>query len=123
MTISRLRFRLLLLTLVAFGMQVVCADFHHHLTRGTGMEARALTAGMCRSSRDHSCAPVKHDHDGCVLCWAAAIAATSLTPILFHMPPPSVVAGIRLRAIEPSQSRVVRLAETRARGPPDADLG
>jgi hypothetical protein len=118
MTVSRLRLRLLWLTLFAFGVQIVVADFHHHITRGSGMEARALTAGMCRPSHDRPCTPSDKDNDGCVVCWAAAIAATSLTPVLFDIPSPSIVAGIRLRAVDGRQLRVAHFAEVRARGPP-----
>jgi hypothetical protein len=123
MTVSRLRLRLLWLTLFAFGVQIAVADFHHHISRGTGMEARALTAGMCRPSHDRPCTPDNSDHDGCVLCWATAIAATSLAPMQFDMPVPSLVVGIRLAIVDTPQIQMARLAEARARGPPRIDLG
>ncbi|MFA5955420.1 hypothetical protein [Hyphomicrobium sp.] len=123
MFVSHFRFRLLWLTLLAFGVQICVADFHHHVARGTGIQARALTAGMCAPSQGRPCAPLEKDHDGCVLCWATAIAATSLTPALFSVPTPSMVTGVRLKAVEPPQFRVARRAESRARGPPRIDLG
>ncbi|WP_414461887.1 hypothetical protein [Hyphomicrobium sp. DY-1] len=120
---ARLRLRLLWLTLFAFGVQMAVADFHHHISRGTGIESRAMTAGMCRPSNDHPCAPHQHDHDGCILCWATAIAATSLTPVSFDMPLPAVAHGIRLQADEPQTVSLARLTEVRARGPPPIALG
>jgi len=120
---SRLRLRLLWLTLFAFGVQIVVADFHHHITRGLGMEARAITAGMCRPSQERPCSPAQNDHDGCVLCWAASIAATSLTPDLFHTPLPAIVIGIRLNPVDAQQIHVARLPDVRARGPPLTTLG
>ncbi|HML28453.1 MAG TPA: hypothetical protein PKE16_06385 [Hyphomicrobium sp.] len=123
MTVSPLRLRLIWLTLFAFGVQIAVADFHHHITRGTGLEARALTAGMCQPSHDRPCLPLQRDRDGCVLCWAAAIAATSLTPLLVHAPTPSVVVGVRLRSVEPPDVSVARLADVRVRGPPRVAVG
>ena len=122
MTIARLRLRLLWLTLFALGLQIVVADFHHHITRGPGMDGGAVSAGICRPLGDR-CAPIKPHHDDCLLCWAAAIAATSLTPVLFEVPAPAVIAGIRLRVIDPPQMHATRLADARARGPPSIDFG
>ena len=122
MTIARLRLRLLWLTLFAFGVQIVVADFHHHITRGVAMDGRAVSSDICRPLGGH-CAPIQPHHDDCLLCWAAAIAATSLQPVVFEVPAPVVVAGIRLRAIDPPQVHVTRLAEARARGPPSIDFG
>lgn len=118
MVSARLRLKLLWLALFAFGVQMVVADFHHHVSRGSGIASRAITAGMCRPSNDRPCAPHQNDHDGCVLCWATAIAATSLTPVSFDMPPPAFAQGVRLRADEPQVVRLARFTEARARGPP-----
>jgi hypothetical protein len=123
MTVSRLRLRLLWLTLIAFGVQIVVTDFHHHVSRGTGLEARALTAGMCRPSQERPCTPDQKDHDGCVLCWAMSVAATSLTPALFHLPHPSVLVADRLSSPEQRQIRIAHLADVRARGPPRSIAG
>jgi hypothetical protein len=121
MTVSRLRLRLLWLTLFAFGVQIAVADFHHHVTRGSGIESRAITAGMCRPTDDKSCPPI-HDHDGCALCWAAAIAATSLTPPQFVVPSPAETAGSKLIAFDPPELRLAYRERARARGPPSASL-
>jgi hypothetical protein len=115
---ARLRLRLLWLTLFAFGVQMAVADFHHHISRGSGIESRAITAGMCRASSNHPCAPHQNDHDGCVLCWATATAATSLTPVSFDLPLPAVKHGVRFEIHEPQTVRLARLTEVRARGPP-----
>ncbi|MBS0232708.1 MAG: hypothetical protein JSR99_04405 [Proteobacteria bacterium] len=124
MTTSRIRLRLLWLTLFAFGVQIAVADFHHHISRGSGIEARALTAGMCPPRPGHPCAPLqKGGHDGCALCWATAIAATSLTPELFHVPVPSEVVGSKLRSLDPPRAVVRRFALVRARGPPVTSSG
>lgn len=123
MTVSRTRLGMLWLTLFAFGVQIVVADFHHHIARGAGMEARAMTAGLCRPSRDRPCSPSQNDHDGCVLCWAASIAATSLTPVLFDIPLPSAAVGIRISAAESYRVRHSRFTDVRARGPPTTVLG
>ncbi len=123
MTVSRLRLRLLWLTLFAFGVQIVVADFHHHLTHISGIYAQAVTATMCQPSPDHPCGPIKKDHDGCALCWAVSIVATSLTPVLFDVPPPSIVAGDQLMVTDPRKITVLRLADARARGPPSNHLG
>ncbi|MFT3729864.1 MAG: hypothetical protein QM780_00350 [Hyphomicrobium sp.] len=118
MIVSGLRSKLLWLTLFAFGMQIAVVDFHHHVTRGTGIESRAMTAGMCRAGQDRSCAPLQKDHDGCMLCWATAIASTSLTPVSFDIAAPSVVAGVILKAVNRPGFFVSHFAELRARGPP-----
>jgi hypothetical protein len=123
MTVSPLRSRLLWLTLLAFGVQIAVADFHHHTSRATGIQSRAMTAGMCSPSHAHPCGPLDKGHDGCALCWATAIAATSLTPILFVLSPPSETIGRRLKAFDIHQGQVMPLAEVRARGPPTTALG
>ena len=122
MTVSRIRLRLLWLTLFAFAVQIGVADFHHHVARGVGIESRALTAGMCRPSDGKSCPPL-HDQDGCALCWATAIAATSLTPAIFTMPAPTETAGVRLRTFEPVPLRLAYRYMARARGPPAGSVG
>ncbi|MBS0250300.1 MAG: hypothetical protein JSR78_04470 [Proteobacteria bacterium] len=118
MVSARLRLKLLWLALFAFGVQMAVADFHHHVSPGSGIASRAITAGMCRPSNARPCAPHQNDHDGCVLCWATAIAATSLTPVSFDMPLPAIVQGVRLRVDQTQVSRLERFTETRARGPP-----
>lgn len=122
MIVSRLRLRLVWLTLFAFGVQIAVADFHHHAVHGTGIQARAMTAGLCGPSPAHPCAPLQKDHDGCALCWAAGIAATSLTPSLFDVPAPSQTAGNELVSSDTVQVRLVRSDGSRARGPPKADF-
>lgn len=123
MTVTRLRLGLAWLTLLAFGVQIAVADFHHHRSSAAGMEARALTAGMCPPSHTSPCAPAEKGHDGCALCWAVAIAATSLTPDLFYLPAPSKLAGDKLRSRNPQIGQTHRMAEVRARGPPSERLG
>jgi hypothetical protein len=123
MTFSRLRLRLLWLTLFAFGMQVVVADFHHHAPHAAGIAARAMTAGICRPSHDRPCVPAHDDHDGCVLCWATSIAATSLTPLPLDIPSPSRVAGVRITSSPSRDVQSSRLTNVRARGPPRPALG
>jgi hypothetical protein len=122
MIASRLRLRLVWLTLFAFSVQIAVADFHHHTAlgtgHGTGIQARAMTPGMCVPLHAHPCGPLQKDHDGCVLCWATAIAATSLTPSLFNLPAPSKLIEIELRAFDTVQFQLVRYDEFRARGPP-----
>lgn len=120
MTVSLFRLRLVWLTLFAFGVQIAVADFHHHVSRGPGIEGRAITAGMCAPRQAHPCAPEKRGHDGCMLCWATAIAATSLTPPPFDIPAPSAIVGAKLRSLDPPLMVAIRLAEVRARGPPIA---
>jgi hypothetical protein len=122
MIVSRLRLRLVWLTLFAFGVQIAVSDFHHHVVHGTGIQARAMTAGLCGPSPAHPCAPLQKDHDGCVLCWATAIAATSLTPPSFNLPTPSQIVGLELRSFDTVQLRLVRHDGFRARGPPKADF-
>jgi hypothetical protein len=77
-----------------------------------------MTAGMCVPSHAHPCQPAQKDHDGCVLCWATAIAATSLTPPIFDLPAPSRIIGVELRTFDTVQVRLVRHGGFRARGPP-----
>jgi hypothetical protein len=122
MIVSRLRLRLVWLTLFALGVQIAVADFHHHVVHGTGIQARAMTAGLCGRSPTHPCAPLQKDHDGCALCWATAIAATSLTPSLFAVPTPSLIIGSELVYSNTVPVRLVRSDGSRARGPPKADL-
>ncbi|MET1045758.1 MAG: hypothetical protein ABWX70_03510 [Hyphomicrobium sp.] len=123
MACSRLRLRLLWLTLFAFGVQIAVADFHHHASRGTSMEARALTAGICSPSPKQPCKPLQNEHGGCVLCWAAAIATTSVTPPLFSLPGPSSSTAVKLGVADAPRVLGARLEDARARGPPAADLG
>ncbi len=122
MIVSRLRLRLVWLTLCAFGVQIAVADFHHHVVHGMGLQARAITAGLCAQSPKHPCGPFHNDHDGCALCWATAIAATSLTPSLFDVPAPSLVIESALVFSDTVQVRLVRSDGSRARGPPKADF-
>ncbi len=122
MIVSRLRLRLVWLTLFAFGVQIAVADFHHHVVHGTGMQARAMTAGLCGPSSGRPCAPLQKDHDGCALCWATAIAATSLTPSLFDVPVPSLIIGSELALSDTVEIRLIRSDGSRARGPPKADF-
>ena len=96
MKTSRTRFGLVWLTLVAFSVQLAVAVLHHHPEHGSDFAARAMTAGLCAASSQRPCVPGhQQDNDGCVLCWAAAVAANSLTP-----PPPELprAADCRHRA-------------------------
>jgi len=122
MIVSRLRLRLVWLTLFAFAVQIGVADFHHHVIHGTGIQARAMTAGLCAQSPKHPCGPLHNDHDGCALCWATAIAATSLTPSSFDVPAPSEIVGSELVSSNTVQVRLIRGGDSRARGPPKADF-
>lgn len=126
MKISRTRFRLVWLTLIAFGVQLgVAASHHHHdINRGVGFAARAITAGLCAPTGKGLCNqnPSKHDHDGCVLCWAAAMASNSLAPSLLpQVPAPSAKAGTRLNAPDaPAVDRIHR-DHFQARAPPSTE--
>ncbi|HVZ03359.1 hypothetical protein [Hyphomicrobium sp.] len=126
MKASQSRFGLVWLTLIAFSVQLAVAVLHHHhdVARGTGMAARAITAGLCGPASKRPCNPAPHqqDHDGCVLCWASAIAANSLEPPpLPQLPLPQIVAGVRLDVLETSEHRPLHRDHFQARGPPTSD--
>jgi hypothetical protein len=117
---SRTRSNLVWLTLVAFSVQLAVAVLHHHADRGLGIQARAITAGLCTPLNRHPCVPVQHhgDHDGCVLCWAAAVASTSLTPSAPELPLPSKAVSMRLVIFEGVTARRLHRDNFQARGPP-----
>ena len=97
MKTSRTRFGLVWLTLVAFSVQLAVAVLHHHPEHTSDFAARAMTAGLCAASSQRPCVPGhQQDNDGCVLCWAAAVAANSLTPPPPELPPPPTVVTVRL---------------------------
>jgi len=125
MTISRNRFGLVWLTLVAFSVQLAVAVLHHHhaVDRGTGFSARAVTAGLCAPASERPCSPSKkHDNDGCVLCWASAIAAASLEPPLCpEVPLPQILAGVRFVAADTSAVELTHRDHFQARGPPSIE--
>ncbi|SFV26607.1 hypothetical protein SAMN04488557_0531 [Hyphomicrobium facile] len=122
MTASRLRIRLVLLTLFAFGVQLAVASFHHHTSREISARSIAAFAGHCVSTATKPCAPASDDHDNCPLCWAAAMAATSLVPSLFDFPAPSEIVFAQLQTPLSTQSCIIRCYEQRARGPPAANV-
>jgi hypothetical protein len=123
MKASRTRFGLVWLTLVAFSVQLAVAVLHHHdhsIDRGWGFAARAMTAGLCAPSSKHPCKPGPHENnDGCVLCWAAAMAANSLEPPpLPQIPLPQMAVGVRIDASETQAVTLLHRGHFRARGPP-----
>ncbi|WP_045838171.1 hypothetical protein [Hyphomicrobium sp. 99] len=122
MTASRLRIRFVWLTLFAFSVQFCVASFHHHASREVGARSIVAFAGHCTQTPTKPCAPSGDDHHGCVLCWATAVAATSLVPSLFDFPAPTEVAFVHLQAPLNAQSSIVRCYELRARGPPQAQF-
>jgi len=116
---SRTRFGLVWLTLVAFSVQLGVAVLHHHSERGSGIAARAMTAGLCAPSGQRPCVPAPHnDNDGCVLCWAATVAANSLVPPLPELPTPPTVVAVRLGTFDSVPVRPIHRDNFQARGPP-----
>jgi hypothetical protein len=111
-----------LLTLVAIGVQLAVAGFHHHPGHGSLMQSRAMTAGLCAPSRAIPCVPAPHQHDsdGCVLCWATAIAATSLMPAAPQLPAPQSLVVLRLGGPDSVPLIFVYRTNFQARGPPTA---
>ena len=127
MTTSRTRFGLVWLTLIAFSVQlaVVVLHHHHHVSRGSGFAARAITAGLCAPSSKRPCVPDRrqNDNDGCVLCWAAAMAANSLAPpLLPKLPAPPSAISVRLEAVDSAPVRSIHRVHFQARGPPKSAL-
>jgi hypothetical protein len=126
MTRSRTRFGLVWLTLVAFSAQLAVAVLHHHhyVARGPGMAARAITASLCGPASRRLCSPAQpqRDSDGCVFCWAAAVAANTLEPPpLPQIPLPQIVVGERVDAIESTTLKPVHRDQFQARGPPSIE--
>lgn len=127
MKASRTRFGLVWLTLIAFSVQLAVAVLHHHhhyVGRGSGLAARAITAGLCGPASKRPCSPAPHqqDQDGCVLCWAAAIAANSLEPPpLPQIPLPHVAVGVRIDVVDTAPIGSVHRDHFQARGPPLPD--
>lgn len=126
MKISRTRFGLVWLTLIAFSVQLGVAVLHHHrdVNRGSGFASRAITAGLCAPASKRPCNPDQnqHSHDGCVLCWAAAMAANSLAPPTPpEVPTPPVIAGARLDAPDAAAVDLIHRDHFQARGPPSAE--
>jgi hypothetical protein len=126
MKASRTRFGLVCLSLVAFSVQMAVAVLHHHhdVDRGSGFAARAITAGLCAPASKRPCKPGPHrqGHDGCVLCWAAAIAANSLEPPpLPQIPLPQMAVGMRLDAPDTQMVRHLHRDHFQARGPPSIE--
>ncbi|AGK59081.1 hypothetical protein HYPDE_37048 [Hyphomicrobium denitrificans 1NES1] len=125
MKISRTHFGLVWLTLMAFSVQLGVAVLHRHhdVNRGSGLAGRAITAGLCAPASKRPCNQHRsqHSHDGCVLCWAAAIAANSLEPpSLPQVPPPPLVAGARFDAPDAAAVDLIHRDHFQARGPPSA---
>jgi hypothetical protein len=56
------------------------------------------------------------------LCWAAAIAATSLAPSVPELPLPSKLIAVRLATLESISARQVHREYFQARGPPPIAL-
>ncbi len=122
---SGTRLRLVWLTLFAFGVQLAVAGFHHHGDRGTGFASRAMTAGLCAPSIDMSrskpCVPdpLRHDNDGCLLCWAAAVGSNSLAPpVLPEVQAPSERVEALLATYAAMPVSLVRRDGFQARAPP-----
>lgn len=126
MKISRSRFGFVWLTLMAFSVQLgVAASHHHHdVNRGSGIAARAIAAGLCTPGSKRACNQDRsqHSHDGCVLCWASAMAANSLEPPpLPQVPMPPLIAGVRFGAPDAAVVDVIHRDHFQARGPPAAE--
>lgn len=120
---SRTWSKVVWLTLVAFSVQLAVAVLHHHSDRGLGIQSRAMTAGMCAAASRLPClpaAPHSHDNDGCVLCWATAVAANTLVPAPPDLPAPAKVTILRLGTFDLLPPAVVHRDNFRARGPPSA---
>lgn len=124
MTALRNRTPLILLTLLAFGVSLVTAATHVHHDRGSGMAARAMTAGLCAVAAKAPCSPLQHQHeqDGCVLCWAASLVSASLVPDVPSLPAPLEVKLARMVAFIEAQPPIVRGKNFYARGPPVSHL-
>jgi hypothetical protein len=125
MRVSRSRFRLVWLTLIAFSVQIGVAALHHHhdVNRGSDFAARAITAGICGPESGRPCTPDRnrHTHDDCVLCWASAIAANSLEPSpSLTVPTPPLADGARLDAPDAAAVDRIHRDHFRARAPPAA---
>jgi len=123
MKISRNRFWLAVLALIAFSVQLAVAAGHHHheVNRGSGFAARAITAGLCATlskrpcDQDHG----QHSHDGCVLCWASAIAHSSLEPpSLPQISAPPLEGGARFDIGAVAAVDLIHRDHFQARGPP-----
>jgi hypothetical protein len=122
---TKKRLGLVWLTLFAFSVQMAVAVLHHHVARGSGLAARAMTAGMCAPTQRQPCAPanpLQQDNDGCVLCWATAVAASSLTPQVPELPVPQTVRAERLLPLERESVRQVHRVHFQARAPPSVSL-
>jgi len=122
MTKAATRIRLVWLTLLAFGVQLAVAGFHHHPDHRTSIADRAVTAGLCAPLRagepPRPCAPAQHQHDNCLLCWATALAASSLAPSVPELPAPSAIVATRLVRFEAPLANHVHSDVFEARGPP-----
>ena len=126
MKILRNRCWLAVLTLIAFSVQLAVAASHHHheVNRGSGIAARAITAGLCAPLSKRPCDPDRgqHSHDGCVLCWASAIAQTSLEPpSLPQISAPPLEGGARFDTRDVAAVDLIHRDHFQARGPPEAD--
>jgi len=115
----RTRFGLLWLSLVALNVQLAVAVLHHHPEHATSYAAQTVAAEQCAASSGHPCdGDHKQKHAGCLLCWAAATSATSLTPPLIELhPPPTVLTAWLGDFTGPAVTHMAREC-VRARGPP-----
>ncbi len=127
MTTSQTRFGLVWLTLVAFSVQLAVVVLHHHHhpvgvfgpcgARDNGGPLRAVAASV----HAFPICPV-NDNDGCVLCWAAAMAANTLAPPPFpELPAPPTAISVRLGSFDCAPARIFHRDHFQARGPPIAD--
>jgi hypothetical protein len=129
MRIFRHRHTQIIVTLLAFAMQVVLAlaDTHTHGTAHSfamlhadgSLATRAATYGLCRAGPGKPCpAPVQHDDRNCPLCWSLAIAGTAVLSV----PPPLPVRDVILAPPAPALVAALALdGETvhfQARAPP-----
>ena len=125
MTTTRARLAVTLLTLISVGVQVLVAGFHNHREHRP-LSQRAITAGLCSSTNSAApCIPSPHQHDsdGCLLCWATAIAATSVTPVAPQIPAPPKLVTIKLGTFDSRQRAFIHRTYFQARGPPEVISG
>jgi hypothetical protein len=124
MTSTRARLTATLLTLISISVQVLVAGFHNHREHRP-LDQRAMTAGLCASADRAPCAPAPHQHDsdGCLLCWATAIAATSVTPVAPQLPVPPTLVALKLGTFDSRPPAFTHRTCFQARGPPKVISG
>jgi hypothetical protein len=105
------------LTLVAFSVQLAVAVLHHH---NHNISGHVVATSTCPSASSDSCNPLQNhsDHDGCILCWATAVASASLAPLVLELSKPQQLAGVRLTVSQSGPTHVIHRDYFQARGPP-----